>query len=207
MSREDKIPILQNEQTQKKPIKLILCGDYGSGKTSMIERHINQTFQEGKESPKRMTKIKFNIKIKQNVETLLIWDTNGEEKYQSLQMNHFRNADCAIIVFDVSNENSFESLEYWFNIVKMYEPEIPILFVGNKSDKRIEVSYDRALVVAQQCGCELIYCSAKTGKNVNKVFRRIVRIYFNIKEGDDDVKIEEEQDENLPVKNHCCNCC
>ena len=54
----------------------------------------------------------------------------------------------------------------------------------------------------------IIYASQaiKTGKNVNKVFRRIVRIYFNVKEGDD-VKIEEEQDENLPVKNHCCNCC
>ena len=64
MTKEEKIPILQEENTEKKPIKLILCGDYGSGKTSMLERHISNRFEEGNQSSKRMTRVKLNIKIK-----------------------------------------------------------------------------------------------------------------------------------------------
>lgn len=198
-------PILQSQEEEKTPIKLILCGDYGSGKTSMLERHIYRTFCEDEPSKMKKRKVKLNIKVRNEKETLLISDTNGEEKYQSLQINHFINAHCAIIVFDVSNESSFESVEYWFKIIKLYEPDIPILVAGNKSDKRIEISYERALKICEQYGSELIYCSAKTGKKVNKVFRRIVHLYFNVK---DEGEIQMEETKEEPVeKSHCLCCC
>ena len=204
MAEEEKIPILHNDLKEKKQIKLILCGDYGSGKTSLLERHVSNSFQEGRQSSKNMSKVKLNIKIKQKIESLLIWDTNGEEKYQSLQMNHFRNADCAIIVFDVSKESSFESLEYWYKMVRLYAPTIPILVAGNKYDKRVMISFDEASYFCEKNDCDLIYCSAKTGLNVNKAFRQIVQSHFNIK---NDGEIDENEDESLVMKNNRCRCC
>ena len=203
MTAEDRIPILQQTQ-ETKSIKLILCGDYGSGKTSLIERHVNKTFTEGNQSPKEMTKVRMNIKIKNSIETLMIWDTNGEEKYKSLQLNHFRNANCAIIVFDVSNESSFESIEYWYKMIRLYSPNIPILVAGNKIDKRIFIPFEEASKFCLTNDCDLIYCSAKTGVNVNKVFRHVVHSYFNVS---DDQKGDNEDKSFVLSQSQCCKCC
>ena len=84
MTETERIPILTPEQEEDRPIKLILVGDYGSGKSSLLHRHISNTFKENQQFTKK-TKVKLNIKIKEKRRTLLISDTNGEEKYQSIQ--------------------------------------------------------------------------------------------------------------------------
>ena len=195
-------------ENEKKPIKLILCGDYGSGKTSLMERHIYGVFKEERQTPISKTKVKLTIKVRNEKETLLICDTNGEEKYKSLQTKHYLKADCAIIVFDVSNPSSFESVDYWITVIKTYEPNIPLLIVGNKIDKRIEIQYEQAFAYCTDHKCELIYCSAKTGKNVNKVFRRIIHTYLNSNdiENIDNNDIDEEDNSVAIVPSHSCCC-
>ena len=113
MTSQEKIPILTNEEEQQEPLKLILVGDYGSGKSSLVHRHIAHTFKEGQYFGSKGSKVKLRIKIRDEKRTLLICETNGEEKYKSVNYNHFKHADMAVIVFDVSNSQSYESLDYW----------------------------------------------------------------------------------------------
>lgn len=120
-------------------LKVILLGDSGVGKTSLMDRYIYNRFTS---RYRRTIGADFHTKdviVDNKVVTLQIWDTVGQERFQSLGNAFFRGADCVILVYDVTSPSSFYSLELWkeeFLIQGMpRDPKkFPFVVLGNKSD-------------------------------------------------------------------------
>lgn len=103
-------------------VKIVLIGDSGVGKTSLVYRFVINQFDETKESTMGagfMTKMLSSQG--QNIR-FMIWDTAGQEKYHSLASMYFKNADVAVLVYDVSSQQSYQGLLKWINDLKTEGP-------------------------------------------------------------------------------------
>ena len=105
--------------------KIVLLGESGVGKTCIISQFVNQTFQEDVESSSSGTfSSKTLIYNNNQVLKLEIWDTAGQEKYRSIASMFYKEADVAILVYDITRKESFEQIkQYWLNQIKEYSPE------------------------------------------------------------------------------------
>ena len=118
-----------------------------------------------------------------------IWDTAGQEKYQSVQGVFYRGADGCVLVYDITNTESFQSLKKWkeefLNAANISSENFPFIIVGNKSDliterkvndKRIQVAITKATQWCKENGDLKYYeTSAKTSENVKDMFQEIGR--------------------------------
>jgi small GTP-binding protein len=155
--------------------KVILCGDYQVGKTSLVKRFVENSFQEnyistiGVEIHKKIVEVSSGTKI-----NFLIWDIGGQIREMAPYRNRFyEGANAAFIVLDRSRANHQNSVRFWFDDIKKAIPkDIPIVIVGNKSDlvDQIVVSELDIKGIADEYGFHYILTSAKTGDNVNDSF-------------------------------------
>lgn len=157
-------------------IKIIILGDISVGKTSILGRYINNSFEEKYkctiqvECKTKVIDIDLNTAVK-----MTIWDTCGQEKYRILTKQYYRNCDGAIIVFDLTNKKTFEYVNYWIEELRKNAPEnISILIAGNKSDltfqKKIRMEEIQKLIDNNYLYYEV---SAKTGNNISLVFDKL----------------------------------
>jgi Ras-related protein Rab-21 len=103
---------------------------------------------------------------------LTIWDTAGQERYHALNANYYRGSKGAVIVYDVTDKDSFEKVKTWrVELRKYLEPGTPIIIAGNKCDiVNRTVPESEADEYARSVGCEHINTSAKSGHNVKECF-------------------------------------
>lgn len=160
-------------------LKIILVGDVSVGKTSVIERYINNNFKDDYTctiQAEQRTKIKnedSNTLVRMN-----IWDTAGQEKFRSLTRQFYRDCQGAIIVFDITKKKTFDSLQTWIDDIKDYsDKDIPIIIVGNKSDliDEREVSENN---INEFLNDKYTYfeVSAKYGNNIDLAFNKIKKL-------------------------------
>ena len=125
--------------------KCICVGDGGCGKTALVVRFSQGFFQE---QYKLTIGVEFAVKTIELVNTkkvkLQIWDTGGQERFQYVRPMYYRGAMGAIILFDLSNRESFEHLPKWIEEVSTNVGDLPMLIVGNKSDLVNECKVTRA---------------------------------------------------------------
>ena len=118
----------------KTPLKLILIGDGRVGKTSIINKYINNKFNEGEEitvSSSYIEKIQiFNSKKYK----FSIWDTAGQEKFNSITPIYYRDAKGVLLVYDITNLNSFSRVKKWREELKTFNNNAIIVIAGNKCD-------------------------------------------------------------------------
>ena len=116
-----------------KQCKLVLLGESGVGKTSIISRFIDDVFEEGLETTTGASYAGKNMVFKdyQNqVVNFEIWDTAGQEKYRALTQIFYKDASIAILVYDITNEESFEEIKnYWYDQVKESAPRDIGMFI------------------------------------------------------------------------------
>ena len=167
--------------------RVVTIGETAVGKTSLINRLINGKFSEG-ENPTiggnfLMHYEEFNG---QRVE-LQIWDTAGQEKYRSLSPIYCRDASAGILVFDLTNKETFLKLESWYRIFADAAGQGAILYiVANKSDMKSEqqVSVEEAEKWASEKGCIFFVTSAKTGEGISELFKSIAEKLVQTKNKD-----------------------
>jgi len=125
-----------NMNKQKLDFKVIVLGDIAVGKTSVIGRYITNTFSEVHKSSISCEFKKKKIEVDADTEVnLQIWDTVGEERFLSVTKQYYNNSHGAMIIYDLTNRNSFTKMNKWINDVKDNAPKnIVIMIVGNKSD-------------------------------------------------------------------------
>ena len=165
--------------TEKYILKLLTIGDQFVGKSSIINRYINDKF---KEDIKPTLAIDYKTKMIQKGDNLIkitIYDTAGEEKYRHLIKNYYNGTHGILLIYDITNRDSFEDLNYWLeelekncNLNNLY-----IYLVGNKTDlneKRV-VSYEEAKNFADMKKIPYIEISAKTGDNMDKLFNNFIK--------------------------------
>ncbi|KAM3129907.1 GTP-binding protein yptV4 [Paramecium bursaria] len=153
--------------------KLILIGDTGVGKSCLLLQFIDKRFRQkhevtiGVEFGARMIDIESqNIKLQ-------IWDTAGQESFRSITRSYYRSAAGAIIVYDITKRESFDSISRWLEEAKANgNPKLTFTLVGNKSDLENErqVSFEEGQQFAKQHEIDFVEVSAKTANNVEEVF-------------------------------------
>ena len=158
--------------------KTVLIGNAGVGKTSISNNFAENYFLD-REDPTigvdfRCKVININdIKIK-----IQIWDTAGQEKFRSITRTYYRAASAIVIVFDLTDPESFEDIERWHQEAKTLNSDATIFLVGNKSDLPRKVNQTEINDYVQQNNLTYIECSAKTSNNINTLFEVIGKILY-----------------------------
>ena len=154
--------------------KLIIIGDSGVGKTSIINRAINDVFETVTKTQIGFESCDLYIKINKKIIKFQIWDTCGQEIYQSLVTNFYRNSSAALLVYSIDNKKSFENINFWLEeIQKINNPDAKIFLIGNKTDlyEKREITYDEANNFSEKFEFSNFFeSSAKSGDNVKNIF-------------------------------------
>ena len=117
-----------------KKIKTVLVGDAGVGKTCIVERFAKDEFNESSYATVGAANISVPLKTEKCSAIFNIWDTAGQERYRSLTPMYFAGANAAILVFDISSDVSFKSLQTFYDLLQQKAPSDCVYFlVGNKS--------------------------------------------------------------------------
>ncbi len=152
--------------------KCIIVGSSGVGKSSIILQYLDKKFIP---SHKLTIGVEFGsklISIGDDIVRLQIWDTAGQENFRSITRAYYRAAAIVILVFDISNRDSFAALDTWYEDIQNMTYNPVIVLVGNKSDldyKR-EISTQEAQSYANNNGMLYFEVSAANSKNVNEIF-------------------------------------
>jgi len=161
-------------------LKLLLIGDSSVGKSSLLLRFADETWLPEDEASATIG-VDFRVhrmdtndgkKVK-----LSIWDTAGQERFRTITSSYYRGAQGIIIVYDVSNRETFEALPKWMSELSTYvSPSVVKIVVGNKVDKEYSrhVSIEEGRKFAEQQGCLFVEASAKTATGVQAVFFDLV---------------------------------
>lgn len=158
--------------------KLVLLGDASVGKTSMVGRFVTNQFNEAVETTVGAAFSTQSVTSDAGKSIRYeIWDTAGQERFKSLAPMYYRNASCAVVVFDLTSETSFNRAKEWVKQLSLSNnPDIVIALAGNKADVPASQRQVKPEAVKQFVLDEnLIYLetSAKTGANVQKLFELI----------------------------------
>ena len=174
---------------------VVLVGETGVGKTSIIDQFIDQTFQENQEPTKGgIFSSKSVICDNDKILKFEIWDTAGQERYRSLTKMLYKDANAAILVYDITNKESFEVMkDYWSNQIKeSAPPDIILVIAANKSDliDHEDVDEEEARKFAEELGAIFVSTTARQIEPINDLFIQIAKKYT----GSNEITIKEEED-------------
>jgi len=140
-----------------------------------------------------------------------VWDTAGQERYRSITNAYYRGAEGILIVFDLTQKESFENIENWINEVTVYTgKDVIMICLGNKSDLKKGIDKNLIDEFQKKTGLEIINVSAKTGDGVEEAFKHIIELLIkkNMEKGDtfnnNRIKLDENNNDNNEKNNDSC---
>ena len=161
-------------------LKFIMVGNPGVGKSTLIEKYINNRFV----SPNDVTiGVEYNYKIV-NIDDkkikIELWDTAGQERFNSIVRSYYRNAIAVFVVYDISNRLSYNALPRWIRILDEVDSNIKFkVLIGNKTDMDYNVQVDKfeGEIMAKRFNfCSFYETSAKNGQNIEDIFENLTKI-------------------------------
>ena len=178
-----KKPNLMNEQGA---LSFILIGDSTVGKTCFLNRYFKNTFVEAFLSTIGIDKEIKHVKVGNDSYKLTVWDTAGQERFRCLPKKYYQNADGVLLLFDVTNEETFTSVSNWMKDVKANsskaisndankQENISLYLIGNKIDlpNRV-ISKEKAEEMAKSLGMKYFEVSCKINMNIPEVMARMI---------------------------------
>ncbi len=171
-----------NESRFKYVLKFIIIGNPNVGKSCILNQFLNHKFVEeyevtvGVEFGAKTIKLKDSTNVK-----LQIWDTAGQESFKSVTRSYYRSSAVAIIVYDITNRESYEAIEKWIEDCRVNgNKEMSMMLVGNKLDldsHRI-VSYEEGEILANENNMLFLETSAKSSENIDMIFAKTAEIIY-----------------------------
>lgn len=202
---------------EKNRIKLILLGDVGVGKSAIIQRFYDNTFEENILTTFNASFLEKEVTIKGKKVVLEIWDTVGQEQYRSMTQLFVKNSKIIILVYNVTRMKTFESLNYWYDFInKELGSNIVLGLAGNKTDLIFEDNYEEEVSpekgkeFAEKIGASFALVSAKeSGNEIKVLFYELLTKYFDIKDNgryfSSTIKLDERSfTREVNGKNECC---
>ncbi|CAD8088282.1 unnamed protein product [Paramecium sonneborni] len=172
----------QNQQGQKKDVKVVMLGDKAVGKSSLASRFCFDKFQSEYEITIGGVYNSVDMAVKGQQLKIHLWDTAGEEKFKSLLSLYYRDANAAIIVYDITQIETFNSIQGWLTELddKIQKDGMVLALVGNKCDcleSDRKVPKQKASEFAKTHGMIFYETSAKTGEGVKPMFTQLIEQY------------------------------
>lgn len=161
--------------------KSILLGAAAVGKTSLLHQYVSGKFSDDYAATIGVDFLSKEVDFEESTVKITIWDLAGQPKFKFLRKNFYNGTHGALLIFDLTREGSFEELSTWYSeMMEFARDEIPFILIGNKLDLILEgtedrvISTERAKEYAQQYDSVYMETSAKTGKNVEEAFRKLM---------------------------------
>ena len=160
--------------------KVLLLGDSSVGKTCVLLRYCDKTFQEA-----HLSTIGLDYRLKtmtlengKNIK-LQIWDTAGQDRFRAITKNYYKGANGIILIYDVTNLQTYENVKNWINQIREEaNPNVVIYLAGNKIDVNEElrvVRTEEGQKIADEYNLPFYETSAKSGININEIFEDLVK--------------------------------
>jgi len=205
-----------------KKCNLLIIGDATVGKTCILRRFAHDKFTSNYISTVGIDFFTKDVILDDKKIHIKIWDTAGQERYRSLTQGFFRKAEGIIIVYDITNESSFNNLKFWIDSIESntnsQNSKIPAIIIGNKIDI-LERKVDKVSAenFAKNKNYKYFEVSAKTGINIDESIKFLIKKV--LKEGNENEKKKEDKKDtkNIEIKKNdnnndktaqikkCCN--
>ena len=198
-------------------IKLILLGDSGVGKSSIIKRYMEDSFEDNITSTLGSSFLEKTVNVKGKKVKIEVWDTAGQEEFRSVTKIFVKNSKIIILVYNVTDKNSFDGLNYWYDFIQKELGQNVILgLAGNKTDLIFEDGFDEEITseegkeFAKKINANFALVSAKeSGKEINSLFTQCVESYLDSRKNNEDTNynIKLTHDNGSFINNPKSECC
>lgn len=170
-------PVVNKDKISNLQLKVLIIGNTGVGKSSLLLRFSENVFNI---LPTTTIGIDFKMRI---IEVdgrrvkLQIWDTAGQERFKTITQSYYKGAHAIIVVYDITDRESFQTLDGWFEQLKQHAREnVVYILVGNKADLQgRQITYEEGEAYAEELGILFFETSAKTDVGVTDVFYTLAR--------------------------------
>ena len=171
----------ENNNEYELIFKLIVVGESSVGKTNIISRYTSDTVNKGSLFTIGVELCQKSLKIKDKYAKIELWDTAGQERFFSITSQYFRGSDGCFIVYDITNQNSFEKIDKWVGALKRECAEkISIVLIGNKCDleeKRV-ITKNMGMEKAKTLQCPFFETSALSNCNIDEAVKTMIDIIY-----------------------------
>lgn len=173
-----------NYRPKKVLLKVIILGDSGVGKTSLMNQYVHKRFSNQYKATIGADFLTKEVMIGDRMVTLQIWDTAGQERFQSLGVAFYRGADSCVLVYDITDSKSFDTLETWKDEFLVHASprnpdQFPFVVLGNKADlaarRRVSTANAKLWCSDKAHNSPHFETSAKDAVNVEQAFHAIAR--------------------------------
>uniref|UniRef100_A0A669DU02 RAB41, member RAS onco family n=1 Tax=Oreochromis niloticus TaxID=8128 RepID=A0A669DU02_ORENI len=198
--------------------KLVFLGEQSVGKTSLITRFMYDSFDNTYQATIGIDFLSKTMYLEDRTVSpvrLQLWDTAGQERFRSLIPSYIRDSTIAVVVYDITNLNSFQQTSKWIDDVRTERgSDVIIMLVGNKTDladKSRQITTEEGEQRAKELNVMFIETSAKTGYNVKQLFRRVAAALPGMdstpeKSKEDMIDIKLEKQPEMTVTESSCSC-
>ena len=162
--------------------KMLIIGDSGVGKSSLMNRFSDNVFSESYINTIGVDFKIRTIEVNGKIIKLQIWDTAGQERFRTIVSSYYRGAHGIMIVFDITDKDSFNNVSMWNDEIKKYaSSNVKTILIGNKADfeSKRQVDYSEAKEYADNNNMSYYETSAKTALNVEKSFFELATLLIN----------------------------
>ena len=164
---------------QEVNLNIILVGEASVGKSALTEKYISGKFDHKTKPTVGTDFVKRSIVLNDVPLNVRFWDTAGQEKYRAMVSKFYQKANGAFVVYDVTNKQSFELLEYWIKSIRESSPEnMPIMLIGNKNDliEERQISTEQGVDFSKKLGLFFFETSAKddSKEKIETAFSKLI---------------------------------
>ena len=194
------------DKKEEKLLRILLVGDVGVGKTSLMIRYTENKFNDNCATTIGVDSKDKILNINSSKHIIKVIDTAGQERYQTITKSYFRYVQGIFIVFDVNNEESFNSLEKWIEIIKEVKKEPNIIILANKSDLLdVKVEDDQIKEFSFRNQIKIMKISVKENLNIKEAFNDMINLLYNYPATERNTFVMTKDNyRNSKKKEHCC---
>ena len=206
--------------------KYIIIGDSAVGKSNLLLQYAHNKFNDDYQATIGVEFGAKNITVNNKIYRIQIWDTAGQENFRSITRAYYKNSVCAMVVYDITNKDTFNNVQTWIEDCKNQSPKtIFMVLVGNKNDleDKRQVKYEDGMELANKNGMMFYETSAKSGFNVEEIFNSSAKAiaqkiddgYYDLSNDSCGIKqginasvgnnVSLSGERKIPSKGGCCN--